>query len=75
MASDIDTLYRLSLAEFTDARNAMAKAAGAKGAAIKALEKPSAAAWAVNQLFWKQRRAYDKLIRASERVRAAHAKC
>ena len=73
MASDIDTLYRLSLAEFTDARNAMAKAAGAKGAAIKALEKPSAAAWAVNQLFWKQRRAYDNLIRASERVRAAHA--
>ncbi len=73
MASDIDRLYQLSLAEFTDARNALAKAAGEKGAAIKSLEKPSAAAWAVNQLFWKQRRAYDKLIRASERVRAAHA--
>lgn len=71
--ADIDRLYQLPLGEFTDARNALAKAAGAKGAAIKSLEKPSAAAWAVNQLYWKQRRAYDKLIRSSERVRAAHS--
>jgi hypothetical protein len=69
----IDALYQRPLGEFTSARNELAKAAGAKGAAIKALEKPSAAAWAVNQLYWRERRAYDKLIRASERVRAAHA--
>ncbi len=75
MATDrsIDALYQRPLGEFTSARNELAKAAGAKGAAIKALEKPSAAAWAVNQLYWRERRAYDKLIRASERVRAAHA--
>jgi len=70
---DLDTLYQLPLGEFTEARNALAKTAGAKGAAIKALEKPTAAVWAVNQLYWRERRAYDKLIRTSERVRAAHA--
>lgn len=70
---DLDQLYQRPLGEFTDARNALAKSAGAKGAAIKALEKPSVAAWAVNQLYWRERRSYDKLIRASERVRAAHA--
>jgi hypothetical protein len=30
-------------------------------------------AWAVNQLYWRERRLYDQLIRALERVRAAHA--
>jgi hypothetical protein len=70
---DIDRLYQLPLGEFTDGRNALAKAAGKGGASIKTLEKPSAAAWAVNQLYWGERRTYDRLIRASERVRAAHA--
>jgi len=70
---DLDTLFQLPLGEFTDARNALARAGGKHGAAIKALEKPSAPAWAVNQLYWRQPRAYDKLVRASDRVRAAHA--
>ena len=69
----IDGLYQGALADFTPARNALAKAAGKGGAAIKALAKPSAPAWAVNQLFWRERRTYDRLIRASERLRAAHA--
>lgn len=73
MSADVDRLYQLPLGDFTTARNELAKTAGKNGAAIKALEKPSAAAWAVNQLYWKQRRAYDKLIRASERLRAAHS--
>lgn len=65
-------LYRLPLAEFTTARNELAKTSGKAGAAIKALEKPSVAAWGVNQLYWRDRRTYEKLLRASERVRAAH---
>lgn len=73
MANDIHRLYQLPLGDFTTARNALAKSAGAKGAGIKALEKPSAPAWAVNQLYWRERRSYDALIRASDRVRAAHA--
>lgn len=70
---DLDRLYQLPLGEFTEARNVLAKAAGADGAAIKSLEKPSAAAWAINQLYWQERKTYDLLIRASERVRAGHA--
>lgn len=73
VSADLARLYQLPLAEFTAARNALAKAAGQKGDAIRALEKPSVPAWAVNQLYWRERRVYDKLIRASERVRAAHA--
>ena len=73
MSKDIDALYRIPLGEFTEARNALAKSAGPLGADIKALEKPSAAAWAINQLYWQERRTYDKLVRASERVRAGHA--
>jgi hypothetical protein len=69
----LDQLFQLPLSEFTAARNLLAKAAGDGGAAIKALEKPSVPAWAVNQLYWRDRRTYDRLIKASERQRAAHA--
>lgn len=71
-APDIDSLYQGPLSEFTAARNALAKKSGKAGAEIKALEKPSTAAWGVNQLYWRERRTYEKLLRASERVRAAH---
>lgn len=70
---DIDQLFQAPLAEFTAARNALAKSARADGADIRRIEKPSAAAWAVNQVYWRQRKAWDKLVRASERVRAANA--
>jgi hypothetical protein len=70
---EIDRLYQLPLAEFTAARNTLAKSAGTDSGAIKALAKPSVPAWAVNQLYWRERKAYDKLVRASERVRAGHA--
>jgi hypothetical protein len=70
--SDIDSLYQLPLGEFTAARNALAKKSGKAGAEIKALEKPSIPAWGVNQLYWRERRTYEKLLRASDRVRAAH---
>jgi hypothetical protein len=71
---EIDALYQLPLGEFTAARNALAKAAGqGAGRVIRTLEKPSVPAWAVNQLYWRDRRAWDKLIRAAERLRAGHA--
>ena len=68
----IDALYQLPLEEFTPARNALAKAL--KRPAIKELEKPNIAAWAVNQLYWKQRATYDRLIKAAERLRGEHRK-
>ena len=68
----IDQLYRLPLDGFTPARNALAKGAGPRANEIKRLEKPNAAAWAVNQLFWRERRIYDELIEASQQLRAAY---
>jgi len=68
----IDQLYQLPLDQFTPARNALAKSAGPGGAEIKALEKPSAAAWAVNQLFWRERPIFDELVEASQQLREAY---
>jgi hypothetical protein len=65
----IDQLYQLPLDEFTSARNALAKEAGPEAAAIKRLEKPNAAAWAINQLFWRERKLYDQVMDASTRRR------
>ena len=71
---EIDALYRGPLGGFTAARNALAKARGGDGADIRALEKPSAAAWAVNQLYWQRRAVYDEVIRAAQEMRDAHAR-
>jgi len=68
----IDQLYQLPLDGFTLARNALAKGAGPRAYEIKRLEKPNAAAWAVNQLFWRERPIYDELIEASQQLRAAY---
>ena len=71
--SEIANLYQLPLAEFTSARNALAKQAGPRASEIRALQKPPVAAWAINQLFSHDRDAYDRLIGASGDLRAAHA--
>lgn len=69
-AEDIDALYQLPLDEFTSARNALAKNAGDNS--IKKLEKPSVAAWAVNQLYWRERKLYDEVIKTAGQLRVAH---
>jgi hypothetical protein len=66
----VEELYRLPLDQFTGARNALAKEL--KQPQIKELEKPSIAAWAVNQLYWKERRSYDALTHAGERLHGEH---
>lgn len=66
----IDHLYQLPLDEFTAARNALAKSSGSSE--IKKLEKPNLAAWTVNQLYWRDRKAYDEVIKAAERMRTAY---
>jgi colicin import membrane protein len=71
---DIDALYQVPLSEFTAARNALAKRLGRTEPPIKDLEKPSVPAWAVNQLYWRQRPVYNRLIQAAERLRAEHRK-
>ena len=68
----IDQLYQLPLDEFTAARNALARDAGDRAAEVKKLEKPNLAAWTVNQLYWRDRKAYDAVTRAAENMRAAY---
>ena len=69
---DIDQLFQLPLAEFTPARNALAKRLARP--TIKDLQKPNVAAWGVNQLFWQHRPAFDAVLKAGERLRAEHRK-
>ena len=75
-ANEVDALFELPLAEFTAARNALAtrlKKAGdaAEAERVKSLSKPSVPAWTVNQLYRKQRIAFDRLLDAGERFRKA----
>jgi hypothetical protein len=74
--SDVDALFKLPLGEFTAARNALSaqlKKAGRQpeAAEVKALTKPSVSAWVVNQLYWRHRALFDRLVDAGERLRRA----
>ena len=64
---EIDDLFKLPVAEFTNARNALAARLKKEGRTndaerVKLLGKPSVSAWAVNQLYWDHRDAFDQLI-------------
>jgi hypothetical protein len=73
LEDEIDRLYQGPLNEFTPARNALAKQVrGTDTTRVRTLQKPNTAAWAVNQLYWHERQAYDRLIAAAERLRKAH---
>jgi hypothetical protein len=68
----IDRLYQLPLDEFTASRNALAKEAGPRAGEVKKLEKPNLAAWTVNQLYWRERKTYDEVVKAAERMRSVY---
>lgn len=71
---EIDQLYQLAPDAFTAARNELVKLLPAKDRpAVKALQKPTVPAWAVNQLYWQRRSAFKVLVDAAERLRTAHA--
>jgi hypothetical protein len=70
--SKIDDLYAQPLSEFTAARNALAKTlSGDEAKRVRALAKPTVVPWAVNQVYWRARAAYDRLMKAGERLRKA----
>jgi hypothetical protein len=76
--SEVDALFQLALPEFTAARNALAarlQKAGDKDAAatVKSLAKPPVSAWVVNQLYWRNREAFERLLTAGARLRQAQA--
>lgn len=75
---EVDDLFKLPLAEFVDARNALAKRLKQSGRAgdanlVKTLTKPSVSAWTVNQLYWNHRVAFDRLLAAGQRFHKAQA--
>jgi hypothetical protein len=71
-STQLDDLFQRPPEEFTAARNALAKTLTGDGAReVKALRKPNAVAWAVNQLYWKARPAWDALMKAGHALRAA----
>jgi hypothetical protein len=73
---ELDRLYAAPLDEFVVERDALAKrlrADGDREAAdrVKALRKPSAAVWAVNQLARRQQKDYRALLEAGDKLREA----
>jgi hypothetical protein len=77
-ADEVDKLFQIPLAEFTGARNFLAtklKKEGDTEAAerVKTLAKPSISAWVANQLYWRDRKAFDQLIAAGDQFRKAQA--
>ncbi len=75
---EIDHLFQLPLSEFTPARNALATTLKESGATeeaerVKALSKPTLSAWVANQLYWRDRQAFDRLLAAGNQFRTAQA--
>jgi len=73
---EVDQLFKLPLAEFTGARNELAKRLKQSGRAndanlVKTLAKPSISAWTVNQLYWNHRDEFEQLLAAGRRFRKA----
>jgi hypothetical protein len=68
----IDELYQRPLGEFVSARNALAKTLDRDAAArVKRLEKPTVVPWAANQVYWRSRPVWDRLIAAGAALRRA----
>jgi hypothetical protein len=71
----VEELYALLPVEFTRARDARAKELRKEDReaadAIKALRKPTVAAWALNQLARRRRKELGRLLEAGEELRAA----
>jgi len=75
---EVDALFKLPLAEFIGARNDLAARLKRGGRAseanvVKALAKPSVTAWAVNQLYWNHREAFDQFLAAGQSFRQTQA--
>ena len=76
---DLDRLYQLPLSEFTSARDELAKELRAQGERdraqeTKALRKPTAAVWLVNQLAHERELDMQRLLKAGESLTKSQAK-
>jgi hypothetical protein len=78
LETELDALFRLPLAEFTSARNALAaqlkkSGRGNDASYVKSLGKPPVSAWTVNQLYWDHREAFNELLSSGERFHKAQS--
>ena len=78
LEDDVDALFKLPLTEFISARKTLAarlkkEGHGDQAKRVKALVKPSISAWAVNQLYWQHREAFDRLIATGQDFRRAQS--
>jgi len=72
---EVDRLYQATLGEFTAKRNELLKkATGAAKEELRALQKPTVPAWAVNQLYWRRRKIFDKVVEAARKLRVEHGR-
>jgi hypothetical protein len=72
LEASIDNLYREALGDFVAARTALAKTlTGAEAQRVRKLTKPTVVPWAVNQVYWRDRRSWDQLVKAGEQLRKA----
>src|SRR4051794_34389713 len=72
----LDRLFGGPLEEFTAARNELSKALRSDGAAeaadwVKGLQKPTRAAWLVDQLAVRKSKEVGELLKVGDRLRAA----
>jgi hypothetical protein len=69
---EIDALYQSLPGEFTASRNALAKTlTGEAARQVRNLKKPTAVPWTVNQVYWKARSIYDRVIERGQQLRTA----
>ena len=73
---EVDQLFQIPLSEFTSARNTLTAKLKKEGDAeradrVKTLGKPSISAWVANQLYWRQRKPFERLLAAGEQFRQA----
>lgn len=77
-SDEVDKLFQIPLAQFTSARNTLAaklkKDGDTEGAErVKTLSKPSISAWVANQLYWRHRKPFERLLAAGDQFRKAQA--
>ncbi len=72
LESQIDELYQRPLGEFVAARDALARTLDRPAAAtVRRLVKPTLVPWAVNQVYWRARDVYNRLVEAGAELRRA----
>ena len=72
LESQIDDLYRAALSDFIAMRAALAKSQPVDAAKlVRKLVKPTVVPWAINQVYWRARPLYDRLMTSGDELRRA----